>query len=231
MLVSSVAGSLVLLLLLVLVVICLVHKRRQQSEPGVTSLNELSVRDVYEKCGNEEEEKDEEEEYYMNFEPVQMKQTSEMAAKDSDTEPDKDEEESDEDADYENTEGLGFVESQENVQPLCVSTNPPEPRRVSGSPVLTKMLEHLPGLVFVRLQQPTISLTSPDGGLVWSPEAAQVTRGYSFIITCFISSHYPAGVFSLIISGSNTTVTKPAINHSASFEFLAAEYEHQGNYS
>ncbi|KAG7239953.1 hypothetical protein INR49_028130, partial [Caranx melampygus] len=80
------------------------------------------------------------------------------------------------------------------------------------------------------LQQPTLSLTSPDGGLVWSPEAAQVTRGYSFIITCFISSHYPGGVFSLIFAGSNTTVTEPAVNHSASFGF-PAEYEHQGNYS
>ncbi|XP_071330887.1 uncharacterized protein [Trachinotus anak] len=85
--------------------------------------------------------------------------------------------------------------------------------------------------VTVPLQQPNISLTSPDGGLVWRPEAAEVTRGYGFVITCLISSHYPGGVFSLIFSGSNTTVTKPAVNRSASFEFAPAEYEHQGNYS
>ncbi|XP_022603702.1 soluble scavenger receptor cysteine-rich domain-containing protein SSC5D-like isoform X2 [Seriola dumerili] len=85
--------------------------------------------------------------------------------------------------------------------------------------------------VTVPLQQPNISLTSPDGGLVWSPEATEVTRGYSFFITCSVSSNYPWGDFSLIFSGSKTAVTKPAINHSTTFEFPAADYEHQGNYS
>ncbi|XP_023272064.1 uncharacterized protein LOC111662438 [Seriola lalandi dorsalis] len=85
--------------------------------------------------------------------------------------------------------------------------------------------------VTVPLQQPKIALTSPDGGLVWSPEATKVTRGYSFFITCSVSSNYPGGDFSLIFSGSKTAVTKPAINHSSTFEFPAADYEHQGNYS
>ncbi|XP_044037977.1 uncharacterized protein LOC122869245 isoform X2 [Siniperca chuatsi] len=85
--------------------------------------------------------------------------------------------------------------------------------------------------VTVRLQQPSISLTSPNRGLAWSPEGAEVTRGYSFVITCSTSSHYPTGVFILIFSGSNITDTKPAVNHSASFNFPVAEYEHQGNYS
>ncbi|TKS92382.1 Immunoglobulin superfamily member 1 [Collichthys lucidus] len=85
--------------------------------------------------------------------------------------------------------------------------------------------------ITVSLQQPSISLTSPNKGLVWSPEGAEITKGYSFVITCSISSHYPGGVFSLIFSGSNITNTKPAVNQSASFDFPVAEYEHQGNYS
>uniref|UniRef100_A0A8P4GMZ4 Ig-like domain-containing protein n=1 Tax=Dicentrarchus labrax TaxID=13489 RepID=A0A8P4GMZ4_DICLA len=85
--------------------------------------------------------------------------------------------------------------------------------------------------VSVPLLQPSINLTSPNKGLAWGSEGAEVTRGYSFVITCSISSHYPGGVFSLIFSGSNITDAKPAVNNSASFNFPVAEYEHQGNYS
>ncbi|KAM4530052.1 uncharacterized protein PAE49_022712 [Odontesthes bonariensis] len=83
----------------------------------------------------------------------------------------------------------------------------------------------------VPLQKPNISLISPNGGLIWGHEAAEVTRGFSFVITCLISTHYPGGVFSLIFSGSNISDTKPAVNLSASFNFPVAEFEHQGNYS
>ncbi|XP_053194222.1 uncharacterized protein LOC128378678, partial [Scomber japonicus] len=83
----------------------------------------------------------------------------------------------------------------------------------------------------VPLQQPNISLTSPNGGLVWGPEGAEVTRGYSFVLTCSINSNYHEGRFLLIFSGSNITNTKPAVNLSASFNFPVAEYEHEGNYS
>ncbi|XP_026202920.1 scavenger receptor cysteine-rich type 1 protein M130-like isoform X2 [Anabas testudineus] len=82
----------------------------------------------------------------------------------------------------------------------------------------------------VHLQTPSISLTSPDGGLVLSPEAAQVTRGSSFVITCSINSSYPDSRFFLISSGSSVT-SKSAVDHSASFNFPVAEYKHQGNYS
>ncbi|XP_053194217.1 uncharacterized protein LOC128378675 [Scomber japonicus] len=85
--------------------------------------------------------------------------------------------------------------------------------------------------VNVPLQQPSISLTSPNGGLVWGPEGAEVTRGYSFVLTCSINSSYHEGRFLLIFSGSNITNTKPAVNLSASFNFPVAEYEHEGNYS
>ncbi|KAK2832825.1 hypothetical protein Q5P01_016714 [Channa striata] len=83
----------------------------------------------------------------------------------------------------------------------------------------------------VSLQKPSISLTSPDSGVVWGPEVADITRGYSFVIECSISPDSPSGVFHLIFSGSTTTETKSAVNYSASFNFPAAEYEHQGNYS
>ncbi|XP_022603709.1 deleted in malignant brain tumors 1 protein-like isoform X5 [Seriola dumerili] len=83
----------------------------------------------------------------------------------------------------------------------------------------------------VRLERPNISLTSPDGGLVWSPGGAEITEAYSFVFTCSINSIYSGGRFFLIFSGSNTSDSKPAVNNSASFEFPVAEYEHQGNYS
>ncbi|CAK6960189.1 uncharacterized protein LOC121883855 [Scomber scombrus] len=85
--------------------------------------------------------------------------------------------------------------------------------------------------VAVPLQQPSISLTSPNRGLVWGPEGAVVTRGNSFVLTCSINSSYSGGYFSLIFSGSNITNTEPAVNLSASFNFPVAEYEHEGNYS
>ncbi|XP_067472094.1 immunoglobulin superfamily member 1-like [Thunnus thynnus] len=85
--------------------------------------------------------------------------------------------------------------------------------------------------VTVPLQQPSISLTSPNRGLVWGTEGAEVTRGYSFVFTCSVNSSFPGGFFFLIFSGSSINITQPAVNHSASFNFPVAEYEHQGNYS
>ncbi|XP_014865252.1 PREDICTED: uncharacterized protein LOC106931575 isoform X3 [Poecilia mexicana] len=83
----------------------------------------------------------------------------------------------------------------------------------------------------VSLESPNISLTSPHAGLVWGPGGAEVTKGYGFSFTCSINPRYPQGDFSLIFSGSNITETRPAVNNSASFNFTAAEFEHQGNYS
>ncbi|XP_029365018.1 uncharacterized protein LOC115047931 isoform X1 [Echeneis naucrates] len=85
--------------------------------------------------------------------------------------------------------------------------------------------------VTVRLQRPSISLTSANGGLVLNPEGAEIGKDYRFIFTCSINSTYPGGHFFLLFSGSNTSDSKPAVNHSASFDFPAAEYKHQGNYS
>ncbi|XP_039463710.1 deleted in malignant brain tumors 1 protein-like isoform X1 [Oreochromis aureus] len=83
----------------------------------------------------------------------------------------------------------------------------------------------------VRLQTPSISLTSPSAGLVWGPEGAEITRGYGFVFTCSVNSRFSSGRFFLIFSESNITDSKPAVNNSASFSFPVAEYEHQGNYS
>ncbi|CAJ1075388.1 LOW QUALITY PROTEIN: uncharacterized protein LOC124998123 [Xyrichtys novacula] len=85
--------------------------------------------------------------------------------------------------------------------------------------------------ITVTLQQPTIFLTSPNGGLIWSPEGAEVIRGYTFFFVCSINCSYPEGQFFLMSSSSNITLTKPAVNHSASFEFPVADYQHIGNYS
>ncbi|XP_039477475.1 deleted in malignant brain tumors 1 protein-like isoform X1 [Oreochromis aureus] len=81
----------------------------------------------------------------------------------------------------------------------------------------------------VPLQQPSISLTSPNGGLVWGPEGAEITKGSSFVFSCSINSRYTSGCFRLFFSGVN--LTEPAVRNSASFSFPAAEYEHQGSYS
>nr|XP_020479138.1 uncharacterized protein LOC109973697 [Monopterus albus] len=100
---------------------------------------------------------------------------------------------------------------------------------ISGQTFSSHLSDSVKLSVTVRLPQPSISLTSSNGGLVLSP--AEVTRGYSFVITCSINCSYPDGRFFLIFSGSNIISTKSAVNHSASFDFPVAEYEHQGNYS
>ncbi|XP_044187672.1 deleted in malignant brain tumors 1 protein-like [Thunnus albacares] len=101
---------------------------------------------------------------------------------------------------------------------------------VSGRDFSSPISDSVKLSVTVRLQQPSISVTS-NTGVVLRPEGVEVTRGYDFLITCSISSHCPTGVFFLNLSGSNIIETKPAINHSATFNFPVAEYEHQGHYS
>ncbi|KAL3988403.1 vitamin-K-epoxide reductase (warfarin-sensitive) [Sarotherodon galilaeus] len=88
--------------------------------------------------------------------------------------------------------------------------------------------------VTVFLQQPSISVTSPDGGLVRVPDGSEIISGYSFVFTCTNNEHYPGGVFNLIFYGSNmkhTKHTKPSVNNSASFSFPVADFGHDGRYS
>ncbi|XP_039463659.1 uncharacterized protein LOC120436884 [Oreochromis aureus] len=88
--------------------------------------------------------------------------------------------------------------------------------------------------VTVYLQQPSISVTSPNGGLVRVSEGAEIIKGYSFVFTCTNNENYPGGVFNLIFYGSNmkrTKHTKPSVNNSASFSFPVADFGHEGEYS
>ncbi|KAM6966206.1 uncharacterized protein LKV04_018700 isoform 2-T2 [Tautogolabrus adspersus] len=104
-------------------------------------------------------------------------------------------------------------------------------RKISGREFKSPLSDSISLSIAVRLQQPSISLTSPNRGLVWSPEGAEVTRGYSFVFICSINCSYSEGQFFLISSDSTIVATKPAVNHSASFDFPIAEYKHQGSYS
>ncbi|KAL0992694.1 hypothetical protein UPYG_G00096880 [Umbra pygmaea] len=86
-------------------------------------------------------------------------------------------------------------------------------------------------LTILVLIHPKISLSAPNGSMVWTTQGSVVTRGTNFSITCSIQTQYPGGLFHLYFSGSNSTETKPSVNHSASFTFPVAEYKDQGSYS
>ncbi|XP_019947587.2 scavenger receptor cysteine-rich type 1 protein M130-like isoform X1 [Paralichthys olivaceus] len=89
--------------------------------------------------------------------------------------------------------------------------------------------------VTVKLETPSISLTSPHAMVIYSPVKISVPEGSSFSVTCSTHSKYPAGVFYLAKSNKNTTEMKPAFGHSvfylAYFEFPAIDFIHQGEYS
>ncbi|KAM6992566.1 scavenger receptor cysteine-rich type 1 protein M130-like [Tautogolabrus adspersus] len=88
--------------------------------------------------------------------------------------------------------------------------------------------------VIVKLETPSISLTSPHAMVVYSPDKISIKEGNSFSVTCSIHSRYPGGYFYLTKSNMNSTEPKPAFGHTifylASFEFPAVKYEHQGDY-
>ncbi|KAG9264046.1 deleted in malignant brain tumors 1 protein-like [Astyanax mexicanus] len=88
-------------------------------------------------------------------------------------------------------------------------------------------------LVVVNLLQPNISFSASGDWFHWWLQEQEVTRGYSFSIICSTQPQYPGGSFHLRFnSGSSITkITKSAVNHSASFFFHEADYDHQGNYS
>ncbi|XP_059403640.1 immunoglobulin superfamily member 1-like, partial [Carassius carassius] len=84
--------------------------------------------------------------------------------------------------------------------------------------------------VIVNLQQPSISLSDPDGWFHVGPQGPVITRGHSFTIICNTDSQFPGGSFHLF-RGSNIIRTESAVNHSASFFFPEADFSHEGNYS
>uniref|UniRef100_W5LGL6 Ig-like domain-containing protein n=1 Tax=Astyanax mexicanus TaxID=7994 RepID=W5LGL6_ASTMX len=104
--------------------------------------------------------------------------------------------------------------------------------RVSSRDFSSPQSSSVKFLVVVNLLQPNISFSAPDGGSHWGPQGLEVTRGYSFSIICSTQPQYRGGSFYLEFSGSNITSTnQPAVNHSATFFFHEADYDHQGNYS
>lgn len=89
--------------------------------------------------------------------------------------------------------------------------------------------------VIVKLEKPSISLTSPYAMVVYSPDKISVTEGSSFSVTCSTHSKYPGGYFYLTKSNKSTTEPIQAFGHSvfylASFEFPSIDYKSQGEYT
>ncbi|XP_055362539.1 neutrophil immunoglobulin-like receptor 1 [Betta splendens] len=89
--------------------------------------------------------------------------------------------------------------------------------------------------VTVKLEKPSISLTSPQAMVIYSPDKISVTQGSSFSITCSTYSTYAKGVFHLMRSDKRTSETQPAFTYlifsQANFDFPKIGYEHQGEYT
>ncbi|CAJ1078187.1 scavenger receptor cysteine-rich type 1 protein M130-like [Xyrichtys novacula] len=89
--------------------------------------------------------------------------------------------------------------------------------------------------VTVKLETPSISLSSPHSMVIYSPDKISVKEGSAFSITCSTHSRYPGGYFYLTRSNESTTDAKPAFGHSifylAYFEFPAIDSKHQGDYT
>uniref|UniRef100_A0A3B4AZ11 SRCR domain-containing protein n=1 Tax=Periophthalmus magnuspinnatus TaxID=409849 RepID=A0A3B4AZ11_9GOBI len=87
----------------------------------------------------------------------------------------------------------------------------------------------------VKLEKPSITLTSPHAMLIYSPEKLSIKKGDYFFITCSVHSTYPGGYFYLTKSNTSRSEPKAAFGHSifymANFEFPSIQYEHQGLYS
>lgn len=87
----------------------------------------------------------------------------------------------------------------------------------------------------VKLEKPSISLSSPHAMVIYTPDKISVTQGSSFTVSCSTHSRYPGGYFYLTKSNMSTTDMKSAFGHSvfylASFEFNSIDFEQQGEYS
>lgn len=87
----------------------------------------------------------------------------------------------------------------------------------------------------MKLEKPSISLTSPHAAVIYSPDKVSVTQGSTFSITCSTHSIYPGGVFHLMKSDMKTAEMQPAsgyfIFYLANFEFPTIDYKQQGEYT
>ncbi|KAI3363757.1 hypothetical protein L3Q82_001371 [Scortum barcoo] len=88
--------------------------------------------------------------------------------------------------------------------------------------------------ITVKLEKPSISLTSPHSMVIFSPDKISLNEGSSFSVTCSIHSRYAGGFFHLTEIGTNATETKEAVGYSvfylAYFEFSEIEKKQQGDY-
>uniref|UniRef100_A0A8C6Q6N0 Soluble scavenger receptor cysteine-rich domain-containing protein SSC5D n=1 Tax=Nothobranchius furzeri TaxID=105023 RepID=A0A8C6Q6N0_NOTFU len=89
--------------------------------------------------------------------------------------------------------------------------------------------------VIVKLEKPSISLTSAHSMVIYSPVKISVPRGSAFSITCSTHSTFPDGVFYLIKSKTNITKSPQTFGHSifymAYFEFPEIDVEDSGEYA
>uniref|UniRef100_A0A1A8GLG1 Soluble scavenger receptor cysteine-rich domain-containing protein SSC5D n=1 Tax=Nothobranchius korthausae TaxID=1143690 RepID=A0A1A8GLG1_9TELE len=89
--------------------------------------------------------------------------------------------------------------------------------------------------VIVKLEKPSISLTSAHSMVIYSPVKISVPRGSAFSITCSTHSTFPHGLFYLIKSKTNITKSLQAFGHSifymAYFEFPEIDVEDSGEYA
>ncbi|XP_055079463.1 uncharacterized protein LOC129456431 [Periophthalmus magnuspinnatus] len=104
-------------------------------------------------------------------------------------------------------------------------------QRDTSGPVLTSpQSDSLTLQVSVDLPVPSLCVSSPAGGHC-SSDTVHITRGDSFVLSCSVPSDVPEGLFLLWFSGSNSSVSEPSVNHSASFYFNVSQSQHQGQYS
>ncbi|XP_028295115.1 deleted in malignant brain tumors 1 protein-like isoform X2 [Gouania willdenowi] len=89
--------------------------------------------------------------------------------------------------------------------------------------------------VTVKLEKPSISLSSPHAMVIYSPDKVSINKGSSFSVTCSIHSKYPNGFFSLAKSNRSTLEARPAFSHSvfymAYFDLPSIDDKDQGDYT
>ncbi|XP_041831255.1 deleted in malignant brain tumors 1 protein-like [Melanotaenia boesemani] len=88
--------------------------------------------------------------------------------------------------------------------------------------------------IIVKLDKPSISLSSSHAAVTYSPNEVSVNKGSTFSVICSTYSIYPEGFFYLTNAKTNITEVKDASGHNvfhvANFEFPEIDFKHQGAY-
>lgn len=102
-------------------------------------------------------------------------------------------------------------------------------------PTFTSVCKSLFLCLAVKLEKPSLYLTSGHVPVVYSPHKISVIKGSAFTITCSIHSRYPEGVFYLTRSNKNVTAAKPTLGYSifylTYFEFPEIDFKDEGEYA